>query len=500
LRTVAQIQTIRYLHDVEGWSIRRIARELHVSPKTIRRSLDRSVSTEEPRYTRTAPIFSPKMGPYGGVIDAWLEADLSAPKKQRHTARRIWERLREEYGAEVAESTVRAFVARRRREVAPKGDAFLHLVFPPAEAAQVDWGEACVVMAGVPTRIYLFCMRLCYSTAAFVMAFPNARRECFLEGHVRAFEFFGGVPRRIVYDNLSSAVKRILHGRRRELNDRFLTLAAHYLFEPVFANPGAGWEKGLVEDLVGTFRRNVLVPVPTADSFAELNNRLWEELLGWRRKAPPNRGGHTVGELWDEERRLFLPLPAAAYRASTSHSVRVSKFATVQYERVTYSVPAQYAGRTLRLEAFYDHLEVYDGGRLVARHELAKKGSTPVLVLDHYLDVLIRKPAAVRHARVVVELGQVVTSYRDAFLRARPEAHRDFVRILLLSRRYTLPAVERAIAKAHTDRIYDADRVAALLEAELGKAQDSSMPPVAGPKVEQTPPEAYDELLTGAPV
>src|SRR5579875_636626 len=172
MRTVAQIQHIRYLHDVEGWSIRRIAREFHVSRKTIRLCLDRTQSTEEPKYRRTKPAPAPKMGPYKAVVDAWLVADQDAPPKQRHTARRIAERLREEYGAQVAEATVRRYVAGRRRELgSDKAEAFLHLSFPPGETAQVDWGEALVILGGKPTKVSMFCMRLCYSTAAFVMLF-----------------------------------------------------------------------------------------------------------------------------------------------------------------------------------------------------------------------------------------------------------------------------------------------------------------------------------------
>jgi transposase len=493
---VAQIETIRYLHDVEGWSTRRIARELRVSRKTIRRCVDRSESTEEPRYRRTKPVAAPRIGPYQEIIDEWLRADQRAPRKQRHTARRIWERLREEYGADLVESTVRRYVAKRRSEIAPRVEAFLHLTFPPGETAQVDWGEAMVMVGGRTTRVHTFCMRLCYSTASFVMAFPSARMECFLEGHVRAFAFFGGVPRRIVYDNLRSAVTRIAHGRGRELNPRFLTLRAHYLFETVFATPGAGWEKGLVEDLVGTARRKLLVPVPMAHDFAELNAGLRERLLSWRQNVPPGREGRTVGELWDEERPQLLPLPPAEYRASTSHSVRVSKFATVQYQKVSYSVPAQHAGRLLRLEAFHDHLEVYDAHRLVARHALSGRDGKLVLELDHYLDVLTHKPGGVRHARVVAELGETLTSYRDAFLQARPDAYHEFVAILLLSRRYTLAAVLEAVAVARAERVYDARRVAALLETTL--SQGGEIPPVPfGPRVEQTPPKAYDELLSG---
>jgi len=336
------------------------------------------------------------------------------------------------------------------------------------------------------------------------MLFPNERLECFLEGHVRALEFLRGVPRRIVYDNLKAAVHRILHGRQRELNPSFQQLQAHYLFAADFANPAAGWEKGLVEGLVGYARRNFFVPVPEARSLDELNQHLRERLLAQREVVATGREGRTIGELWDEERRHFLALPPAPYRSCTSRPVVVSRQALVRHQKVAYSVPAALAGKTLRLDAFHDHIEVWDTGRQVAHHPLGTPDGPPILALEHYLDVLAHKPGGVRNARVVYALGEEVRAYRDAFLRAQPNGYRALVDILLLTRRYTTDAVLAGICQALAERIYDVAQVEQLIARALGQTPPDPERPVEalqGPEVAQRDLRDYDDLLAagGAP-
>ena len=499
MKTVIDIQIIRRLHEVEGWSERRIARELRLGRRTVHKYLSREESTEEPVYRRRKAPVAVKMGVYQGKVDEWLTADAKAPEKQQHTAHRIWTRLQEEEDAtDLSESTVRHFVARRRRALALSAPrVFLHLEFPPGDVAQVDWGEAYVKIGGQQTKVWMFCMRLGCSTASFVALYPHGRMEAFLDGHIRAFEFFGGVPRHLIYDNLRSAVTRILHGRGRKLNQRFETLVAHYLFQPIFANPAAGWEKGLVENLVGSSRRNYLVPVPEADNLATINRDLVRRLLKERNRAANERCGATIGDLWDAERAQFIPLPPRSFRASTTWTVHVSHQATVRHQRVQYSVPAALVGRNLRLEAFYDHVEVYDAAHRIARHALGVAGQPPVLELDHYLDVLLRKPGGVRNARVVNQLGETVTAYREAFLKARPDAFSAFVEILFLSRRYTREAVLAGIGRALSERIYDVDRVEALIAATLAEPHGpvAGLAVARGPVVKQPPLTDYDGLL-----
>ncbi len=245
--------------------------------------------------TRLRP---PQMDPYRAVIASWLRQDAEMPRKQRHTSRRIWQRLRDEYGATAAESTVRHYVARMRRELQPAAQpVFLDLVFDPAEAAQVDWGEVHVILDGQSVTAQMFCMRLAYSGACYVQLFPHQRMEAFLAAHVAAFEFFGFVPQCIIYDNLTTAVQRVLHGHARELNPRFQELTAHYVYDAVFATPAAGWEKGLVEGLVGYVRRTYCVPLPAGPDWETLNAALKTACLAERVRTLPRRHDTTIGEL-----------------------------------------------------------------------------------------------------------------------------------------------------------------------------------------------------------
>lgn len=261
------IEFIRKLHYVKGYSIREIKRQTGNARQTIRKAL---ASAEIPRYTLTVERPSPVMGPYMSIVERWLDDDKTAPQKQRHTAKRIYERLVDEYGFTGAESTVRRVVGRLKNK--PQ-EAFIPQTAGFGEEAQVDFGKASAIIDGVETMVTLFCFRLRASAVPFVYAYPSERLECFLDGHVRAFQELG-VPLRCRYDNTKTAVKKIMRGPEREENTLFSSLRAHYLFDSEFCNPGHGNEKGSVENLVGYVRRNALVPMPEVRSFDELNQAL----------------------------------------------------------------------------------------------------------------------------------------------------------------------------------------------------------------------------------
>jgi transposase len=212
----------------------------------------------------------PALGPFHALIDEWLLADLQAPPKQRHTARRIFQRLVEEHGAEIGERTVRRYVRARRRELGEPGRAFVPQVHHAAQEAEVDWGEADVRIAGALTRVHLFHLRLCHSGAAYAQAFHHQSQQAFLEAHADAFALLGGVPELVRYDNLRAAVKAVLRGRRREESDRFVALRSHYMFRSAFTLAGleGAHEKGGVESEVGRYRLRWLVPVPEVSGLA----------------------------------------------------------------------------------------------------------------------------------------------------------------------------------------------------------------------------------------
>lgn len=320
-----QFEQIRRDRDREGLSIRALAERHGVHRRAVRQALASPLPPGK-RTPRGRP--APKLGEYRELIDGWLIADGEAPRKQRHTAKRVWRRLLDEYTVEVAETTVRDHVRKRRRELGLSlGEIFVPQVHAPARTAEVDWGQAEVELGGARTRVHLFFMRSCFSGAAFSMASPVETQQAFLEGHAHAFGWFGGVFAEVRYDNLTSAVKQVLKGRRRVESDRFVALRSHYLFESVFTTPGiaGAHEKGGVEGEVGRLRRNHLVPVSQVGSFEALNRLLrdgCEQDLG-RRIAGR---AVTVGEQLAVERPLLRvvtePFDATERSATVGRSSR----------------------------------------------------------------------------------------------------------------------------------------------------------------------------------
>jgi transposase len=335
---------VRRAVQVEGMSIRQAAREFGLARKTIRKMLAYAVP---PGYERRKPVKRPRLGPWLGVIDQMLEDDQSQPKKQRHTAKRIWDRLKAEHSFQGGYTVVKDYVreARLRHK-----EVFVPLVHPPGDA-QVDFGEALVVIAGVEQKAHFFCLDLPQSDDCFVMAFPAENTESFLEGHNQAFAYLAGVPRTILYDNTKLAVREILGDGERKTTQAFSELQSHYLFAVKFGRPGKGNDKGNVEGLVGYARRNFMVPVPRVASWEELNNHLVEECRQ-RRERQLWGQPETIAQRFERDREKLLALPAAPYAACERRTTRVSSQALVRYETNDYSVPVEYGHRQVLVKAF----------------------------------------------------------------------------------------------------------------------------------------------------
>lgn len=416
----------------DGWSIREISRRTGWSRQAIRKALAAPAAT--PRYELSAPRPSPVMGPYLEIVRQWLTDDETAPAKQRHTARRIYDRLASEHGFTGAEVTVRQAVARLRG--ARPREPFVPLEAPFGRVAQADFGGAVVTIAGVRTEVALFCLRAKASKVPFVAAYPTERLEAFLAGHVAAFAFFGGVPAELWYDNAKTAVTRILAGPEREEHERLSALRAHYLFASSFCTPGAGNEKGSVENLVGYVRRNALVPYTRSfPTLAALN----EHLRAWCERE---RARH--GEAWKIEKAALGELPAWPFSPSVSRPVVVNKTALVTVDRVRYSVPVACAGTTLRAESFVDRVELYRGADQVAAHARSYARGEVVLELDHYLEAFARKPRAALSCAALEGADPVFVRARD-LARRQTDGHRRFAEILLLGRELGLRRLAGAL-------------------------------------------------------
>jgi transposase len=392
--TLDHFELIRRKHFVDGLSGRSIAAELGHSRKTVAKALRHA---EPPGYRRREPASCPVMDRYASIVDAWLEQDRTEPVKQRHTARRVYERLCDEHKFEGSASTVRRYLAKvkaRGREV------FMPLAFDPGEEAQVDWHEGWIVEGGERRKVQFFCMRLSHSKASFVRAYDRADLVSFLDGHVRAFDYFGGVPRRLAYDNLKSAVVQVRHGRERRLNKRFVALRSCYLFESRFCNVARGNEKGDVENLAKRSERSYLTPVPAVGDLGELN----EHLRSWCEgdlalTGPKPHGDRTRGSLFEDERCRLLPLPAQGFEACVQMSTVIDKRSLVTVETNAYSAPVRWAHHPVLIKRFVDRAALWCEQQRVATHVRCRGKGQFVLEPMHYLNLLRTKPGSLDNAR-----------------------------------------------------------------------------------------------------
>jgi len=466
---VELFEQIRRDRDREGLSIRALAARHGVHRRAVRQAL---ASPVPPAKRAPADRPAPKLGAYRALIDEWLEGDLEVPRKQCHTAKRIWRRLVDEHGADVAETTVRDYVrARKRRMGWPVADVFVPQTHAPGAGAQVDWGQAQVVVAGTPTRVHLFFMRASFSAAAFCQASLVETQQAFLELHVQAFEWFGGVFGRIRFDNLAAAVKQVLKGRRRIETDRFVALRSHYLFESQFTTPGieGAHEKGGIEGEVGRFRRNHLVPVPEVADLAELNRLLLAGCEADLRRRIVGRE-MTVGEAWQLERPLLRPLPAEPFDATESATPRVDAKSLVTIRQNRYSVPVALAGLRVGARIGAREITISHAGRVVARHERLHGRFGTAAQLDHYLELLRRKPGGLEHSLALAqerERGAWPAAFDElwAALTARygrSEAARQMVDVLLLCREHGPDRVVLAVRGALAAGAHDGRAVAVL--------------------------------------
>ena len=506
-----QFEQIRRDRDREGLSIRALAVRHGVHRRAVRQALQSPVPPLK-RVAVSRP--APKLGPYRAVIDAWLLADRQAPRKQRHTAKRIHQRLVDEHGADVAEVTVRQYVRGRKRQLGwPVGDVFVPQVHAPGVEAEVDWGEAIVDFAGVATKVHLFVMRASCSGAVFCQASLVETQQAFLELHVQAFEWFGGVFAEIRFDNLTSAVKKVLKGRRRVESDRFVALRSHYLFSSQFTTPGieGAHEKGGVEGEVGRFRRNHLVPVPCVADLAELNAML---LAGCEHDLGRRIDGRarTVGEDWASERPLLLVLPAEPFDACEAAAPRVDQKSLVTIRQNRYSVPVALAGLKVSARVGAREITINHGGQVVARHERLHGKFQTSAQLDHYLELLTRKPGGLQHS-VALSQERGRGAWPDCFDElwaaltgryGRSDAARQIVDVVLLCRDHGPAAVELAVRGALAAGAIDARAVAVLARrAQSGPPRASAPLDDLEPRLaahDRPAPDLsdYDQLLGGS--
>jgi transposase len=496
-------EQIRKAREREALSIHELSRRFGVHRRTVREALLSPRPPERKRPARSAPV----MDRWKSTIDEWLEADRSAPRKQRHTARRVWQRLMEEHQAQVGESTVRRYVTEvRRRQKLPLAEVMVPQHHPLGAEAEVDFGTVSVYLAGVLFDVQMFIMRLSASGRAYPRAYLNECQEAFLDGHVRAFEHFGGCPERIRYDNLKAAVERVLRGRDRIESDRFVALRSHYGFDSFFCRPGVAGshEKGGVEGEVGRFRRRHLVPVPHVASIGELNEQLAAGAARDDARFIAQRR-ITVGEHFALEAPTLRPLPAEPFDVASVGSHRVDTKSRVSVRNCLYSVPVRFAGRRLDVRVGAEWVEALDGATVVARHPRGLKGDE-VLALDHYLEVLAIKPGAFAGATALARAraAGVFGAHHERFwAEARRrlgdrDGTRALIEVLLLHRSLPAEALVAGIGRALAAGSVEAAVVAIEARRASERAGAAVIPIGEGlHRFDRPPPSiaGYDDLL-----
>lgn len=449
---VELFEEIRREHEFGIGTIKGVARKLGVHRRMVRQAL----ANAQPPGRRLAERERPVVGPLIPFINAILQADRQAPRKQRHTAHRIWQRIRTEMAErKVAEVTIRQYVRERKRELGWVARATcVPQSYELGQEGQVDWYEAWAELSGEPVLLQVFSMRSMASGAAFHRAYQRATQQAFLEAHEYAFKFFGGVFRLLRYDNLKAAVKKILRGFRREETTRFIAFRSHWRFQSEFCTPYEAHEKGGIESEAGYFRRNHWVPMPKARDLADLNAQL---LAACRQDERRQIAGHNqpVGAAMIEERAHLLPLAEPGFELAEISFPQVDGLGCVRVRTNLYSAPAQ-PGKTVEVRLSPSYVEVRDHGRCIALHQRCYQRQQQVLDLEHYLAVLERKPGALIGSKPLAqwrERGLWPESY-DRLLEALIGRHgkqsgaRQMIEVLSLIKPHGHKRVRAAVEEA----------------------------------------------------
>jgi transposase len=499
-------EQLRREHEFGIGTIAGVAAKFGVHRRVVRQALAGALPPRH-QYPERA---RPKLAAVEAFIDQVLDEDRRAPRKQRHTARRIHRRILREFAdAAVAESTVRNHVRARKRQMGlEKRETFVPQSYSWAREAQVDWYEAWVDFGGERTKVRIFAMRSMASGAAFHRAYPHATQQAFLEAHEHAFDYFGGVFHLLRYDNLASAVRKILRGHRREETTRFMAFRSHWRFAAEFCTPGEGHEKGGVEGEGGYFRRNHLVPVPEVADLDALNALL---LSGCREDEARVLDGRSrpIGAAMAEERGHLLPCPTEGFDLAEVVFPLVDKQGCVTVKTNFYSVPIR-AGSRVEARIRPLHVEIWHAGGLIARHERCHRRRQHVLDLEHYLDVLSHKPGAFAGSKPLAqwrEAGRWPACYDELWNRLRSrhggqDGTRAMVAVLALGREFGHDQLRTAVAAAVSLGAGDVAAVRYLLtEAGLRKARPEPIDVGALARYDRPVPGMadYDTLLVSTP-
>jgi len=467
--TVEDYCTVRIAHR-DGMSIRQIARRFGHSRRKVRQVLQES----EPRpYTLGQDRPAPQLGPYKGLIEQILAEDEQAPRKQQHTAAKLYRRLRDEHGYAGGYDQVRRYVGRLVRD---RRETFIPLTHPPGRRLEADFGHIYVDFPDGRQQVSVLLLTWSHSGYRFAVALPSEQTEAILAGMVEGFAFFGCVPWEVWWDNPTTVATAILPGRQRKVQTRYAALASHYCFDPRFCMPARGNEKPYVEHSVYDLQRDWATPVPHVQDLAELNAYLRSCVLTKRDHVMAGKT-QTVGELFEQDKQAALALPAHAFDPFVPEPAKVDKYQTVRFDTNRYSVPRRWAFETVTIKAYVDRIEVVSGASVIARHQRSYTRGEWIVQPQHYLAILGRRPAALDHS-FVFDRGELPACFEQLWSdfeqrEGLAAGARQYVRVLQLLAEYPVKVVQEAIVQCRKKATVNADHILATVR-RLGDRQVSS--------------------------
>jgi transposase len=459
MKKVEDYERIRKAYHIEGFSIREISRQYGHGRKLIRKALERAVPGP---YQINQPRNAGIIGGYRERIQELIKESEEQPRKQRYTGHKIYKILAKE-GYTGSEGYIHNYISQTKKKM-KAGKAFLPLEFDAGQDAQVDWGEVFVIMAGVQVKVQFLVMRLNYSRVRFVKAYPFQKQEAFLEGHESGFRFLGGVPHRISYDNLKTAVFKILEGHNRQEQETFKAFRSYYLFDSHYCTPAQGHEKGGVENDVGYVQRNFFAPFLRVNNFEELNQVLLECCQNDQDRHVRGQMA-PVSELAELDKTFLLPLPKQDYPACVTRPVKANPYSQVVYETNRYSVPNIYAGKQLVLRAYPFKIEVLSMETIIASHSRRFGREEDIFDPMHYISLLEQRPGAFEHAQPIRQWRKKWPASYEQLLRSLRENKlegqgiREFISILKLHQTNPSEMIEKAVNAAVSSGMMGLDGV-----------------------------------------
>jgi len=455
--TVETIAKIRRMYHVQGKGFKTIARDLHLSKNTVKKIIRENHTRQ--KYERKVQPYRAWKGCKEELIKR-LAHDKAEPKRRRRTAKKLFEELRSE-GYTGGYDAVNNVVKRWKIENTLEGSkAFVPLSFSPGEAFQFDWSTEEIGLGGKLTRIKVAHIRLCHSRLFLSVAYPNEQLEMVMDAHDKAFIFFNGVCRKGIYDNMKTVIRKILVGKKRDINHRFSEMASHYLFEPIACTPAAGWEKGQVENQVKTSRRNFFTPLVKVDSFETLNQRLEKLCLAWAKKTKhPEFKEQSVWEVYQQEKPHLLPCRESfeGYKIATAV---VSSCCLVQVDTNSYSAACEYVHKAVEIRIYAKKIIIVKGNKIIGEHARCFKKNKSIYNPWHYVRILERKPGALRNGAPFksFELPMSIQKTRMA-LSVYPEGDKEFIKILLHVQEYGLDKIDTVCSEVLSAGICHADLI-----------------------------------------